>query len=79
MILEIFFCGFLKVNLTENEAKKEACLSEVEVELVRSQAACAHLTEVCLPEKGSFVGKEVVNLCEGCVGAISKGRVGMDL
>lgn len=38
----------VKVNLAENAAQKEARLSEVEAELVRSRAECSRLSQVFL-------------------------------
>lgn len=36
----------MKINLTDNAAKKEARLAQIEAELVRSQATCTRLSQV---------------------------------
>lgn len=41
------FC-FVKINLTDNAAQREARLAETESELARAQATCTRLTQVIL-------------------------------
>lgn len=39
---------FVKINLTDNAAQREARLAQTEAELGRAQATCTRLTQVIL-------------------------------
>lgn len=47
-VIHLYFSSFLKVNMTDTAALREARLSDAEAELSRSKAACARLLQVTL-------------------------------
>ena len=60
-----FFSFVLKVNLSETAAQREARISEIDMELVRSRAEFAHLSQVTISSllsSSTFVKKKTVHV-----------------